>query len=464
MNPSLSSTEQIKAGAVFKTLNGRVQVLRTEANEKDPKDSGKVFAKLSRANETETDINIDLLKFQKFVVNKISQNRKVLCKEDFLNLGSPRDRSLLPFLEWPPSEHIGCVEANHKSQCLSLSDRGLKIYPKPITQDNYSDSDDESMEDENIFSHVHRIVDDETRYCRVGASHPCHDPSGVRRFISYKPFESITCAICKTGEDDHYLLICDDCDKGYHTYCLRPVVVNIPRGDWSCNKCGTRDCSLVTFEDVLGEVKANPLEKAFSFLNLPFVSTTEFCNEHKNAMILLQSRSMWRKKFPKARISEKVAGIFISRNKDRHLFVLPEPTEDPDIMLRSITSIAAAVQYCGMEQYSEELTYNDDVPLSMNNASLDLDLVTALSKRNLQLFEEYKQNLKLGVYPPVEVVYDSSIGFMVRALAKMKRHTIITEYVGQVTTVDNIGSTSSDSLMNLLQTGGKNFCESFLSY
>jgi hypothetical protein len=173
---------------------------------------------------------------------------------------------------------------------------------------------------------------------------------------------------------------------------------------------------------------------------------------------------MWRKKFPKARISEKVAGIFISRNKDRHLFVLPEPTEDPDIMLRSITSIAAAVQYCGMEQYSEELTYNDDVPLSMNNASLDLDLVTALSKRNLQLFEEYKQNLKLGVYPPVEVVYDSSIGFMVRALAKMKRHTIITEYVGQVTTVDNIGSTSSDSLMNLLQTGGKNFCESFLSY
>jgi hypothetical protein len=81
--------------------------------------------------------------------------------------------------------------------------------------------------------------------------------------------------------------------------------------------------------------------------------------------------------------------------------------------------------------------------------------VTTLSKKNLELFQMYKENLVKGVYPPVEVVYSSSIGFVVKALAKMKRHTIVTEYVGEVTTIDQTGNTSSDSLMNILQTGGK---------
>jgi hypothetical protein len=279
----------------------------------------------------------------------------------------------------------------------------------------------------------------------------------------YTPFASITCEICRSGENDHYLLICDDCDKGFHTYCLRPVVVNIPRGDWSCNQCGTTDCNIVTFDYILNETKGDPSEQAYSFLKLPFTSTAEFCHDNRNAMKLLRSRSEWRLKFPKARISEKVDGIYISRNKDRHLFVLPEPTQDPLLMLRSLCSIAAATKYCGMEHYSEELVYKNEVLVSMNNANLDIDEVTTLSKNNLKLFKEYKENLKQGVYPPVEVVYDSSIGFMVRALANIKRHTIVTEYVGEVTTVDKIDSTSSDSLMNLLQTGGKALLRLLLS-
>lgn len=110
-----------------------------------------------------------------------------------------------------------------------------------------------------------------------------------------------------------------------------------------------------------------------------------------------------------------------------------------------------------MEIYSEKLAYHRALSASMNNATLDLDTVAPLSKKNVQLFLEYKANLKKGVLPPLEVVYDESIGFMVKALVKIKRHTIITEYVGEVTPVDQTGNTSSDSLMNLLQTRGK-FC------
>jgi hypothetical protein len=33
------------------------------------------------------------------------------------------------------------------------------------------------------------------------------------------------------------MLICDGCDKGFHTYCLEPPLENIPDGEWFCPAC-----------------------------------------------------------------------------------------------------------------------------------------------------------------------------------------------------------------------------------
>ena len=30
------------------------------------------------------------------------------------------------------------------------------------------------------------------------------------------------------------MLVCDTCDKGYHTYCLKPVMTTIPKNGWKC--------------------------------------------------------------------------------------------------------------------------------------------------------------------------------------------------------------------------------------
>lgn len=40
------------------------------------------------------------------------------------------------------------------------------------------------------------------------------------------------CQFCSSGENEDKLLLCDGCDKGYHTYCFKPKMVNIPDGDW----------------------------------------------------------------------------------------------------------------------------------------------------------------------------------------------------------------------------------------
>jgi zinc finger protein ubi-d4 len=39
------------------------------------------------------------------------------------------------------------------------------------------------------------------------------------------------CSICGTSDNDDQLLFCDDCDRGYHMYCLAPPLINPPEGE-----------------------------------------------------------------------------------------------------------------------------------------------------------------------------------------------------------------------------------------
>lgn len=43
----------------------------------------------------------------------------------------------------------------------------------------------------------------------------------------------------KCGHDDHpeTILLCDNCDAGWHLSCLRPPLLSVPEGDWVCPTC-----------------------------------------------------------------------------------------------------------------------------------------------------------------------------------------------------------------------------------
>lgn len=47
----------------------------------------------------------------------------------------------------------------------------------------------------------------------------------------------VFCQICRKGDNEELLLLCDGCDKGCHTYCHRPKITTIPDGDWFCPAC-----------------------------------------------------------------------------------------------------------------------------------------------------------------------------------------------------------------------------------
>ncbi|XP_077141655.1 zinc finger protein neuro-d4 isoform X3 [Ranitomeya variabilis] len=57
------------------------------------------------------------------------------------------------------------------------------------------------------------------------------------RTYRWQCIECKSCILCGTSENDDQLLFCDDCDRGYHMYCLSPPMSEPPEGSWSCHLC-----------------------------------------------------------------------------------------------------------------------------------------------------------------------------------------------------------------------------------
>ncbi|XP_065520386.1 LOW QUALITY PROTEIN: zinc finger protein neuro-d4-like [Lathamus discolor] len=57
------------------------------------------------------------------------------------------------------------------------------------------------------------------------------------RTYRWQCIECKSCSLCGTAENDDQLLFCDDCDRGYHMYCLSPPMAEPPEGSWSCHLC-----------------------------------------------------------------------------------------------------------------------------------------------------------------------------------------------------------------------------------
>ncbi|XP_033367334.1 bromodomain adjacent to zinc finger domain protein 2A [Parus major] len=55
-----------------------------------------------------------------------------------------------------------------------------------------------------------------------------------------KSVNRVTCLVCRRGDDDEHLLLCDGCDRGCHLYCHRPRMTEVPEGDWFCSVCVAR--------------------------------------------------------------------------------------------------------------------------------------------------------------------------------------------------------------------------------
>ena len=51
------------------------------------------------------------------------------------------------------------------------------------------------------------------------------------------------CKICRHNGIGTTLILCDDCNVGYHLQCLRPSLSEVPEGHWSCLACKVMNLS-----------------------------------------------------------------------------------------------------------------------------------------------------------------------------------------------------------------------------
>lgn len=77
---------------------------------------------------------------------------------------------------------------------------------------------------------------------------PCHLPIHVPAVdpLLARPRLNHYCETCQLIDDEHVMLLCDSCNRGWHTYCLTPPLSAVPKGDWLCDNCITAGVDLAT--------------------------------------------------------------------------------------------------------------------------------------------------------------------------------------------------------------------------
>ena len=59
-----------------------------------------------------------------------------------------------------------------------------------------------------------------------------------RKPVFESEYDLYTCYVCNLGDNEHVLLICDNCDVNCcHIYCDEDLADEVPAGDWFCLYC-----------------------------------------------------------------------------------------------------------------------------------------------------------------------------------------------------------------------------------
>ncbi|KAJ7965310.1 putative Histone-lysine N-methyltransferase ATXR6 [Quillaja saponaria] len=234
--------------------------------------------------------------------------------------------------------------------------------------------------------------------------------------------EDTGCEECGSGESPAKLLLCDKCNRGYHLFCLRPVLVSVPRGSWFCPSCSKHK-----------RPKSFPLAqtKIVDFFRIQRASELGQTVNHDNGK---------RKRRPSSLVMSK---------KSRKLLPF-NPTKDRERRLKQMQSLATALTDTGTE-FSNELTYIPGMaPRSANSPILEKGGMQVLSKEDTETLNFCKSMMERGECPPLMIVFDPQEGFTVEADKSIKDLTIITEYVGDVDYLKNRENDDGDSIMTLL--------------
>ncbi|XP_057221096.1 bromodomain adjacent to zinc finger domain protein 1A isoform X4 [Malurus melanocephalus] len=152
-----------------------------------------------------------------------------------------------------------------------------------------------------------------------------------RSVIWSKSILNARCKVCRKKGDAESMVLCDGCDRGYHTYCIRPKLKAIPEGDWFCPECRPKQRSRrlssrqrpsvesdeETAEQLEGEEEANYDEMGQSEEERYEDEQDEEDESQEDEDISLSKQGRSQVKFPLKMRAAKLNNPFSSQNSQR---------------------------------------------------------------------------------------------------------------------------------------------------
>ncbi|PWZ09170.1 putative Histone-lysine N-methyltransferase ATXR5 [Zea mays] len=250
-------------------------------------------------------------------------------------------------------------------------------------------------------------------------------PPPVARARVYTYYETLLCETCGLGDRDDEMLLCDRCDRGCHTFCLRPIAAKVPIGPWFCPVCAPPTMA----------------PKSFPVKQTKIVDFFRIQKDEQDAQAA------------KCRLSQdgrrrRKRSLVMHKRRRR---ILPfVPSEDGARRLKQMASLATALT-SSKTKFSNELTYMPNMaPRSSNLARLEVGGMQVLPKEDKENIELCRTMQQRGECPPLLVVFDPLEGFTVQADGDIKDMTFLAEYTGDVDYLENRENDDCDCIMTLL--------------
>nr|XP_023398680.1 bromodomain adjacent to zinc finger domain protein 2B isoform X9 [Loxodonta africana] len=197
-----------------------------------------------------------------------------------------------------------------------------------------------------------------------------------------KSIMKVYCQICRKGDNEELLLLCDGCDKGCHTYCHRPKITTIPDGDWFCPACIAK-ASGQTLKIKKLHVKGKKINEPKKGKKVPLAGDTEDEDSASTSSSLKRGN-----KDLKKRKMEENTSINLSKQESFTSVKKPKRDDSKDLALCSMI-------------LTEMETHEDAWPFLL---PVNLKLVPGYKKviKKPMDFSTIREKLSSGQYPNLE--------------------------------------------------------------
>lgn len=165
-------------------------------------------------------------------------------------------------------------------------------------------------------------------------------------------YTDIECQVCKRTDAEDRMLLCDDCDCGFHMHCLRPILVSYPQGQWSCKGCREQQMRSVAraFAEEAQNFQKNQasIRKYFQVAAIQTATSTTVAKQQQRQ----QQQSAIKTEGDLGRIPAAASPVRRVSNahasKNRQCFRVAVPTKDATRRLMQLATFASAMKINNM--------------------------------------------------------------------------------------------------------------------